>query len=1166
MTGTPYKIRMLGLILLIFLLGMSAEIFAQGKIVGKVIDSKSKEPLFGVSVVINGTRMGAATDPEGDYVIVNVPVGTYAVSASMVGSSKITKTNVIVSLNQISRVDFELEESALMGQDVIVTAKRDILHKEVSSSQLVVGSQQLSEAAGVRTLQDFLSTQAGISNGNYLNIRDGRPSETGTMVNGLTMVDARVGKAQLNVPTSAVEQVAIKAGGMSAEYGEFRSGVISVTTKSGSTEGYHGTFSFSTSPGHLKRFGRSLYDPMNNYLRPHLDPDLAFIGTAQAVKDGILSAYDQQQFVQYPSFAGFNSIAKTGIPTNWSQSLTAGITAGRYPAGTTITPVNLYLYDAWMHMVNPDWNKLTAKIDELNGKGLNVGSISASELENYKRLFSNHANEEGKYGDFNFDGGFGGPIPLIGKDLGDATFYLSNVTYRTSYLQPQELDYDVKSSTMLTLKSNITNDITLKLTGAYGYQKGMNPARGADSEPASLAVASGLSGVFSGLDRGTMMPEDNTPLYLSSGGNYAPGQYWWYLTMLQPWVEKNYLVGINLSHAISNTTYYEFTGSYQATKENIDPSLSNARDLSVLGYVGPIPLTEQPYGRRIINVGQTEDTIAGWRFDQYYAVPGLSSDRFDSKGGVFYDNSLTQQLRMKLSFGSQVSKMHYLKAGVEYSYVKINNARWAFWPTQGPLSMYEYNFNVSPTTLGAYIQDEITFEDMSANFGIRMDYYSFGDIMWPTGNPWDANAFAAPSWTPSNYLDILKSGRSIIWERWNQLNSDYIAAGKDPLLKPVESKLVFSPRLGISFPITERAKFYFNYGHFRSLPPLSELFMYDFRYDSQKGGIAELGNPNLQPSKTINYELGVNYNLLDQYLISIAGYYKDVTGDVRTLTYVPKTAGIANYRFRTNDTYRTTQGVELTISKNVGEIVTGWLNLQFTYTSGGNTGRSNIYEEASSNLAASAFNYASPSKPDPVPQIKANINIKSPNSWGEFLGGWNLSIMPNWRYGELFRYNPRSVDGANNEFRWPSFWLVNLKVSKTFDIGLFKATAYLDVNNVFNNKIFLNNFAFAGGGGSASGTDYQNYMASLHLKEYSNPYWDNIRDESKDLYLYPGYVYQKDQTNAIMGITHKAGDVVAEDKIGDMHSTDKPWINDPNVDLFTYGSMRSVWFGIKFDF
>jgi outer membrane receptor protein involved in Fe transport len=1157
------------ILLFLFSFTSISEVFAQGKIVGHVKSKTTGEALIGVSVTLLNTYTGAPTDIEGDYVIVNVPVGVYSVQATMVGATKVTKTGVVVSDGQTAKVDFELEETALQSAEMVITARQDILHKEVSSSQIIVDNQQIREAAGVRTLQDFIATQAGITGDDYLNIRGGRPSETGTVVNGITYVNERVGQAQSFIPTSAVEQVSLKAGGMSAEFGDFRSGMISVATKNGTNDGYHGSLSFSTSPGHLKRFGKSMQDPSNNYLRSHLDPDIAFIGVSAAVTQGLLSAYDAQQLTSYPTFTGFITAAKSSIPTNWSQSLTAGIAAGRYAAGTTITPVNLYLYDAWMHLVNPDWDKLNAKITALNAQGLNVGSTITD--QSLKDLFSNHSRKEGKYSDFNFDGGFGGPIPFIGKELGNATFYLSNVTARTSYVQPVELDYNLSSTTMLSLKSNITNAITLKLTGVYGYQKGMNPARGADSEPATLSLAEGLgTSVYSGLDRGAMMPEDNTALFLGYGSNYSPPQYWWYITMLQPWIETNYLVGLNLTHAISNTTFYDLTASYQRTKENINPENSTMRSNAVLGYAGPIPLTEQPYGRRILGIGQTEDTVAGWRFDQYYLIPGLSSDRFDSKGGAFYDNSVTDQFRAKLSFGSQISKMHYLKAGIEYSYYTLDNKRWAYWPTQGQASMYEYNFKVTPRTLSGYIQDEVTFEDMVATFGLRVDRYSFGDVLWPTGRPWDANAFAAPGsanyWVPADYLQILQAGRSIIWEHWYDINNQYIAAGQDPLLQSVSAKTVVSPRFGISFPITESAKFYFNYGHFRSLPALTELFSYDFRYDNSKGGIIELGNPNLQPSKTIQYELGVDYNLFNQYLIHVSGYYKDVTGEVRTLTYTPTTAGIATYRFRTNDSYRTIQGLEVQITKAVGDFFTGWLNMQYTYASSGNTGRAAVFQDASANVAASAFNYVSSSRPDPVPQIRANFTFKSPNSWGDFLGDWNLSLMPTWRYGALFRYNPRSVDGANNEFRWPTYWIINLKLSKTFDVGLFKATAYLDVNNVFDNKIFSYNWAFAGGNGSATGTDYTNYMASLHLKEYSGSYWDAIRSETTDAYLYPGYVYKADGTNSVTGASHKAGDVVAEDKVGDLRSSDKPWINDPNVDLFTFSNKRSVWFGIRFDF
>ena len=65
-----------------FFLFISTELFAQGKIVGHVKDKATNEPLIGVNVIILNTYLGAATDIEGDYVIVNVPVGVYSVQAS----------------------------------------------------------------------------------------------------------------------------------------------------------------------------------------------------------------------------------------------------------------------------------------------------------------------------------------------------------------------------------------------------------------------------------------------------------------------------------------------------------------------------------------------------------------------------------------------------------------------------------------------------------------------------------------------------------------------------------------------------------------------------------------------------------------------------------------------------------------------------------------------------------------------------------------------------------------------------------------------------------------------------------------------------------------------------------------------------------------------------
>lgn len=1109
---------MKSLLLILFLMISATEAFAQGKIVGKVVDKTTQEPLLGVNVILLGTYIGAATDLEGDYIIVNVPVGVYSIQASMVGATKITKTDVVVSSGQTTRVDFELEEATTtLGQEIVITAQRNILHKEVSSSQIVINDSQIKEAAGVRTLQDFLSTQAGITGKQYLTIREGLPNETGTLVNGLTFVDARSGQTQSLIPTSSIEQVSLKAGGMSAEYGDFRSGIINVTTKSGTSDGYHGTVNFTNTSAQMKRFGRSLYDPMNNYLRAHLDPDIAFMGVADAVTQGIISDYEKQQLGQQ-SFKGWKF---------WSGTLPATWRTGLKP-GQKVTPVDLYLYDAWMHMVNPDFNKLNAKIKELNDKGLNVGSEITD--ENLKNLFAKHANKEGQFGDFNFDGGFGGPVPLVGKALGDATFYLSNVTQRTSYIQPVYLKNDVRSNTMLALKSNITRAITLKLTASYTFAHGMSPARGADDELPSLGNTLN-TGTTQGLDRGSFMPENNIPLFTNSGSGFN-SVYWWYPTMLQDWTQKDLLLGGNLTHALSATTFYDLSVSYQRTTDKIDGQ--NVRDTTVLAHLGPIPVNEMPYGRQILPVEAGTYTLDGWTFDNYYTVPGLS-ERFDSKGGVVTDNSVTQQFRIKLNFGSQISKMHFIKLGLEYFKMDLNNNRWAYWPYQNYLSAYEYNVKVKPSQFGAYIQDEITFEDMVANVGIRMDYYSSGDLKWPTGQPFNTQAFG-PAPPDSNWLNVLRSGGSVVWQRWEAVDAAARAAGQTPLLQPVDDHIVFSPRFGISFPITDRAKFYFNYGHFNQLPPFSEMYMYNLRWDKQ--GTFNLGNPNLAPARTIQYELGVDYNLLDMYLIHIAGYYKDVTGEVRSLRYNDN-SGLLNYNFRTNDRYRDIQGLEIQVTKATGDILTGWVNLKYTYASGGNTGRILVSENPATNDAISSFYNQDPTRPTPVPSVSANLTFKSPSDWGYYFGDWNLSILPNWTHGSQFNFNPRSVEGVQNDFYWPDSWMIDLKISKTFDLAFTKATFYIDVNNLLNRKVFLFNYAFSDGIG---GTDYTNYMKSLHLPEYSAPYYDSIRDEANGYY------------------------VSGDDKIGDLRSADKPYINDPNNDMFTYGFPREIWFGIRFDF
>ena len=56
-----------------------------GKIIGNIKDSETNEPLVGVSVMVVGKGIGADTDQDGRYSIINVPIGKHDIKTSIIG-------------------------------------------------------------------------------------------------------------------------------------------------------------------------------------------------------------------------------------------------------------------------------------------------------------------------------------------------------------------------------------------------------------------------------------------------------------------------------------------------------------------------------------------------------------------------------------------------------------------------------------------------------------------------------------------------------------------------------------------------------------------------------------------------------------------------------------------------------------------------------------------------------------------------------------------------------------------------------------------------------------------------------------------------------------------------------------------------------------------------
>ena len=126
-----------------------------GKISGRVIDASTKQPLIGANVLIVGTSMGAATDINGRYVILDVHPGTYTLRASAVGYQTEEIKNNAVSIDLTTDVNFGLNQSAVTTKAVVVTARRPLVQKDMTATTAIVNSRQI-ESLPVTNFKDVL--------------------------------------------------------------------------------------------------------------------------------------------------------------------------------------------------------------------------------------------------------------------------------------------------------------------------------------------------------------------------------------------------------------------------------------------------------------------------------------------------------------------------------------------------------------------------------------------------------------------------------------------------------------------------------------------------------------------------------------------------------------------------------------------------------------------------------------------------------------------------------------------------------------------------------------------------------------------------------------------------------------------------------------------------
>jgi outer membrane receptor protein involved in Fe transport len=213
----------------------------------------------------------------------------------------------------------------------------------------------------------------------------------------------------------------------------------------------------------------------------------------------------------------------------------------------------------------------------------------------------------------------------------------------------------------------------------------------------------------------------------------------------------------------------------------------------------------------------------------------------------------------KIDFTSQITDVHEIKTGIEFDYHTLNyqdfqtiiDASTGFKPALPSPGSFNYNiYNNHPYQLAAYFQDKIELDYLIVNVGIRYDYFQpAANVLSDPNNISDLSNLTPPF--PGTYF--------------------YKASTKSQV----------SPRLGISYPISDKGAVHISYGHFFQIPPFDYLYRNpNFRIpltgDVNPNNQNTIGNADLKPQQTVMYEIGLQQEIFTDFGINVTTYYKDI--------------------------------------------------------------------------------------------------------------------------------------------------------------------------------------------------------------------------------------------------------------------------------------------------
>jgi hypothetical protein len=540
--------------------------------------------------------------------------------------------------------------------------------------------------------------------------------------------------------------------------------------------------------------------------------------------------------------------------------------------------------------------------------------------------------------------------------------------------------------------------------------------------------------------------------------------------------ERSLNINANLSWARERA----ISGPLDPTTEAETRSPALGLQFGALAFTGfdnfPFPITDQIIRDQRTNSGTrgvplfqaAPDVTQRGRLNPY----GVSSAQGWWTDGSAVGASLLSESRLtgRVVVDWQANRYHRFTLGGDAKKVDLS-----FWSSNLARQIFMDAYVVKPVQYGLFAADRLDLGDVVLELGGRWDYYNSRALF------------------PNTPLFISSAG-PVYWNPTSATNDTAYANSVARTFTPAEGHHSLSPRLRVSFPITERTGFRLSYSHQVQTPEFTTL-MTGINNDLSFTNTNDIVGRDLDFGKSILFEFGVRHAFSQDLVLDISAYNKDKVSDyaARILPFAdPRdSTKITSINVLTNRDFGNARGIDTKLDWRVGTNLS--TAVAYTFQASKNTGSDpfsylNTFARQVSGLGdrTPPPEAAQRTNDDRTHSLVGSVALQFPGDYrsGTTVGRvlQDLGVFATFRVQSGLPYTPlvnsgtgqtaprlsfglggRTLPGQSlNSFEMPWTKNIDLRLNKGVRFGRFDATLYADIRNLFNWRNIVGVFAETG--------------------------------------------------------------------------------------------------------